>query len=307
MSYQLLTHETPQGPRGAVHIDGQVYDIADVTGNSSIVSVLDALKQWETIRPLLKRFAAAPEPSKVLAKALSEVKLLAPNPNPGSIFCAGGAYNDHGGEMDNALNMKPAPTLKERGEPPFFFMKNATGVCGPGSTTTLDAHVTQGDWEVELVVVIGQRAKDVPEEEALDYVAGFTVGNDLSQREHVRRNNLSPGEPFLFDWFAQKCFDGSCPTGPWIVPVNQIKDLQNLSLKLWVGDELMQDTSTRHMIFSVQEQVAALSRQITLYPGDMIMTGTGGGVGLGRGRFLQRGETVRASVEGVGDFIHHIA
>lgn len=85
---------------------------------------------------------------------------------------------------------------------------------------------------MELVVVIGRSAKEVPEEEALDYVAGFTVGNDLSQREHVRRNNLGSGEPFLFDWFAQKCFDGSCPTGPWIVSVNQIKALQNLSLKL---------------------------------------------------------------------------
>lgn len=103
---------------------------------------MDALKQWGTIRPLLERFAAAPESDKVLAKVLSEAQLQAPNPNLGSIFCAGGAYNDHGGEMDKALNMKPAPTLKERGEPPFFFMKNATGVCGSGSTTTPDAYVT---------------------------------------------------------------------------------------------------------------------------------------------------------------------
>ncbi|TVY75174.1 Fumarylacetoacetate hydrolase domain-containing protein 2 [Fusarium oxysporum f. sp. cubense] len=306
MAYQLLTYETAQGPRGAVHVDKYVYDLGDVTGNSSYSSVLDALKEWDDIRPRLEQFARDPASSKTRPRLLSEVKLLAPNPTPGAVFCAGGAYNDHGGEMDKILKLKPAPTLKERGERPFFFLKNATGVCGPNSTTRLDPHISTADWELELCVVIGRTAKNVPEEKALDYVAGYTIGNDLSYREYIRRDALSPGEPFYYDWFSQKCFDSSCPTGPWIVPTRQVEDPQNLDLKLWVGDELMQNTSTSHMIFPVAEQVATLSRQLTLHPGDIIMTGTGGGVGLGRGRFLQPGETLRASIENVGEFVHHI-
>ncbi|KAH7007653.1 2-keto-4-pentenoate hydratase [Ilyonectria destructans] len=306
MSYELLSYKAAQGPRGAVHVNGRIYDLSDVTDNK-YSTISSALESWDDIRPQLEQFAVDPDSAKTPSRSLTDVTLLAPNLRPGTIFCAGGAYNDHGSEMDRALNLKPQPTLKERGEKPFFFLKNTTGVCGPNSTTTFDPEVTMGDWEVELTVVIGRKARRVPMESALEYVAGYMVGNDLSLRENVCREGLNPGEPFYFDWFAQKCFDGSCITGPWIVPVKQVKNPQDLKMQLWVGDELMQNTSTSHMVYSVAEQVSALSFQLTLHPGDMIMTGTGGGVGLGRGRFLRRGETVKASIEGMGEFVHHIA
>lgn len=306
MSYQLITHQTAQGAKGAIHVSGRVYDLGDVTGRDNL-SVPEALKIWGDVQPQLEKFAVDPGSTNISSLALSSVDLLAPNPTPGTIFCAGGAYNDHGSEMNDALKIKPEPTLKERGEKPFFFLKNNSGVCGPNSTTRLNPEITKADWELELVAVIGRVARQIPVESALDYVAGFSIGNDLSLREYVHRDRLGPGEPFYFDWFAQKCFDGSSAIGPWIVPTKQIGDPQNLKMRLWVGDELMQNTSTSHMIFSVAEQVSELSHQLTLHPGDMIMTGTGGGVGLGRGRFLKRGETMRVSIEGVGEFAHHIA
>lgn len=304
MDYNLLTYETPQGLRGAVHVHGRVYNLTDVL-NSTYTGVLNALKDWEQVRPDLEAFAADPSSVKVASQALSDIKLLAPIPVPRTVFCAGGNYNDHGGEMDKIMNLKPKPNLKERGEPPFFFLKNATGVCGPNSTTKLDSPELLLDWELELVVVIGRLARNVSDREALDYVAGYTVGNDLSLRKYIRRP-LDAGEPFEYDWFRQKSFDGSCPIGPWITPRQQISDPQNLKLKLWVGNEMMQDISTSRMIFSVAEQISELSRRLTLLPGDIIMTGTGSGVGLGRGVFLKKGDSVRASIEGVGEFVHHI-
>ncbi|KAF3797618.1 hypothetical protein GCG54_00013141 [Colletotrichum gloeosporioides] len=140
----------------------------------------------------------------------------------------------------------------------------------------------------------------------MKYVAGFTVGNDLSFRRNIQRKELRSGDAFKFDWFRQKCFDGSCPIGPWMVPTNQVPNIQDLGMKLWVDNELMQDTTTGNMIFSVAEQVAELSHQLTLHPGDMIMTGTGAGVGLGRGRFLKTGNTVRCMIEGIGEFSYYI-
>ncbi|KAK1853605.1 2-keto-4-pentenoate hydratase 2-oxohepta-3-ene-dioic acid hydratase [Colletotrichum chrysophilum] len=155
------------------------------------------------------------------------------------------------------------------------------------------------DWELELVAIIGRVARHVSRDEAMRYVAGFTV-------ENIQRKELQPGDAFKSDWFRQKCFDGACPVGPWMMPTNQVPNIEDLGMRLWVDDELMQDTNTGNMIFSVAEQVAELSHQLTLHPGDMIMTGTGAGVGLGRGRFLKTGNTVRCMIEGIGEFSHYI-
>ncbi|TEA16355.1 Fumarylacetoacetate hydrolase domain-containing protein 2 [Colletotrichum sidae] len=306
MAFQLVTYPSNSIPIGGVHVNGRVYALADVLGATKYATVLDALKEWDIVRPKLEQFAGEPSIAPPKSLALREVDLLAPIPNPGTVFCAGGNYNDHGGEMDRVMNLKPVPNLKQRGQPPFFFLKNATGVCGPNSVTKADADDLQFDWELELTVIIGRLARNVTKEKALDYVAGFTVGNDLSFRKYVRRPDMHAGEPFEYDWFRQKSFDNSCPIGPWIVPAKQVTDVQNLEMKLWVGDELMQDTSTSKMIFTVAEQVEELSRQLNLHPGDIIMTGTGAGVGMGRGRFLQRGETVRAQINGIGEFTHRI-
>ena len=148
--------------------------------------------------------------------------------------------------------------------------------------------------------MIGRVATSVPVTEALDYVAGYTVANDLSARDFTRRPNVPLSSPFLYDWVSHKSFDSSCPLGPWIVPSKTIRDPQNIAIKLWVNDILKQDSHTSQMIYSVAEQVAHLSTRITLHPGDLILTGTPAGVGLARREFLKPGDTVRVWIDGIG-------
>ena len=127
----------------------------------------------------------------------------------------------------------------------------------------------------------------------LRYASGLLHGLE-------RRANAADGSAFKFDWIGQKSFDGACPLGPWIVPARDIADPQNLSLKLWVNDVLKQDSNTSEMIFTLAEQIAHLSAGMTLYPGDVILTGTPAGVGAGRGEFLKPGDWVRIEIENIG-------
>jgi len=253
----------------------------------------------------LARLASKPRGK---ATPLKRAKLLAPVLYPGNIYCAGANYTDHVAEMERAQGREPGPTMKERGEKPWHFIKTSrSSVVGPDTTVKLPSYSQAVDWEVELVAVIGRPAKDLPVEKALSCVAGYTIANDLSARDVMRREKNPPASPFYYDWVSQKCFDGACPLGPWIVPANEIPDPHRLGIKLWVGDELMQDSSTSQMIFNTAEQIAMLSSRVTLYPGDLILTGTPAGVGMGRKRFLKPGERVRLWIEGIGEFSHKVS
>jgi 2-keto-4-pentenoate hydratase/2-oxohepta-3-ene-1,7-dioic acid hydratase in catechol pathway len=143
-------------------------------------------------------------------------------------------------------------------------------------------------------------AKNVSIERALDYVAGYTIANDLSARDMGRRPHISDGSPFKADWLSHKSFDGSCPMGPWIVPASEVGDPHNLGMKLWVNDVIKQDSNSGQMIFNTNEQIAQLSSRITLHPGDIIMTGTPAGVGAARKEFLKAGDTVKLWIEKIG-------
>jgi len=153
----------------------------------------------------------------------------------------------------------------------------------------------------KIAVVIGRYCRDVSVSEALACVAGLTIVNDLSARDHLKRDKVPVESPFRYDWVSQKCFDGSLPMGPWICPLEDIADLQDLAIKLWVNDELMQDSSSANLIFSFAEQIAHLSTRLTLRPGDVIATGTPAGCGAARGRFLQPGDRVRIWVQEIGE------
>jgi 2-keto-4-pentenoate hydratase/2-oxohepta-3-ene-1,7-dioic acid hydratase in catechol pathway len=152
--------------------------------------------------------------------------------------------------------------------------------------------------------VIGRRAKGVSIERALDYVAGYTIANDVSARDLGQRPPLPKEAPFFWDWVAHKSFDASCPLGPWITPAKQIPDPQQLALKLWVNDVIKQDSNTSKMIFTLAEQISHISSRTTLYPGDLVLTGTPAGVGAGRNEFLKSGDVVKLWCEGIGDFSH---
>jgi 2-keto-4-pentenoate hydratase/2-oxohepta-3-ene-1,7-dioic acid hydratase in catechol pathway len=310
MSYKLLTYQAGRDARAGVLVGETVFDAVKLTGNTLHASVLGVLNDWPKANRALAQAAKRIEAGKSRVKGmpLARVKLLAPVLYPGAIFCAGANYRDHAEEMARVSGTPLEKDQRELGLSPWHFIKTARGsVVGPGAKVKLPAYSQMVDWEVELGAVIGRPAKNVTAERALDYVAGYTIGNDLSARDAGRRPHLPDASPFKMDWLGQKCFDGSCPLGPWITPASDIKDPQALAMKLWVNDELMQDSNTSRMIFSTAEQIAQLSTRVTLSPGDLVLTGTPAGVGMARRRFLKPGETVRLWIESIGELHNTLA
>jgi 2-keto-4-pentenoate hydratase/2-oxohepta-3-ene-1,7-dioic acid hydratase in catechol pathway len=181
---------------------------------------------------------------------------------------------------------------------PWHFIKPSHTAIGNNGIVSVRS--SKLDWEVELAVVLGRRARNVSVVEALNYVAGYTIANDLSARDLIARTNVPIESPFRYDWIGQKCFDGSCPLGPFLVPAREVPDPQNLGIRLRVNGTLMQDSNTSQMIFSAAEQIAHLSSRLTLYPGDIILTGTPAGTGAEIGRFLAEGDLATAEVDGLG-------
>ena len=307
MPYKLLSFRTGPSPRAGVLIGDTVYDAATITKVPAHASVLGILEDWARARRLLDQAAKRLESGKARAKGvpLGRARLLAPVLYPGTIYCAGANYTDHMAEMARAQGQPPGPTMKELGEKPWHFVKTSkSSVVGPGARVKLPVYSQMVDWEVELAAVIGKVARDVPVERARAHVAGYTIADDLSARDVMRRDKNPATSPFHYDWLSQKCFDGSCPLGPWIVPADQLSDPQRLALKLWVNDQLMQDSNTSRMIFDTAEQIAMLSSRVTLQPGDLVLTGTPAGVGMPRRVFLKPGDTVKLWIEGIGELRH---
>ena len=310
MSYRLLSYRSGGEARAGLLVGEQVYDAARVTAKPAWSSVLGALQDWTKAHREFAAFArrVAAGKSKVRGTPLARVKLLAPVLYPGNIYCAGANYTDHMAEMARAQGKEPGPTMKDLGEKPWHFVKTSrSSVVGPGAKVRLPAYSQKVDWEVELAAVIGKMAKDVSAEKALSCVAGYTIANDLSARDAMKRDKNPPASPFHYDWVSQKCFEGSCPLGPWIVPAGDIADPHQLGIRLWVNGELMQDSHTSKLIFDTAEQIAMLSSRVTLHPGDLVLTGTPAGVGMGRGRFLKAGDTVKLWIESIGELVHTIA
>jgi 2-keto-4-pentenoate hydratase/2-oxohepta-3-ene-1,7-dioic acid hydratase in catechol pathway len=209
-------------------------------------------------------------------------RLLCPLTRPEKILCIGKNYADHCREFDSSLP-----------ERPILFAKYRNALSGPGGMVAVPAVSAAIDYEAELAAVIGRRCKGVPESEALDFVFGYTCANDLTMRDVQREDG---------QWTRAKSPDGFCPLGPWIVTADEVPDPQDLPLRLILNGRVMQDSSTREMVFSVAGLVSYLSRTMTLLPGDVILTGTPAGVGMGKKPpvYLRRGDRVVVDVEGIG-------
>ena len=302
-SYKLATYQSADGPRAGLVVDDKVFDAAKLTGKPAYATVLGILNDWGKAQGVLKAAAAKAGKSKPVAKA----KLLAPVQYPSAIFCAGANYQDHAAEMARAHNRPPPADPHTLGLESWHFIKASRAITDPGATVKISTYSKKMDWEVELAAVIGKPAKNVPLAKALNYVAGYTIANDLSARDRGQRPHIPADSPFKADWVAHKSFDGSCPLGPWIVPASDIKDPQNLGIKLWVNGVLKQDSHTSQMIFNLAEQIAHLSSRLTLHPGDLILTGTPAGVGAGRGEFLKAGDTVKLWIENIGEISNKMA
>jgi 2-keto-4-pentenoate hydratase/2-oxohepta-3-ene-1,7-dioic acid hydratase in catechol pathway len=301
--YKLATYQSETGPRAGIIIGNSVFDAAKLTGQTAYSSVIGILEDWtratDRIRGAIGNAAQG--------MPLAATHLRAPVLWPSAIYCAGANYRDHAKEMAERLGRPLGPDPKESGGKPWFFLKTPRSLADPGAVVTATQYCTKLDWEVELAAIIGRETKAVSIADALSCVAGYTVANDLSARDLGQRAEVPVGSPFRPDWIGQKCFDGACPLGPWIVPADDISDPQNLALKLWVNDVVKQDSNTSEMIFTLAEQIAHISSGMTLYPGDIILTGTPAGVGMGRGEFLKAGDVVRLEIEKIGSLSNRIA
>lgn len=235
---------------------------------------------------------------------LADVEVLAPILRPGKVFAVAANYQEHVKESGGT------PLDKTR-LAPRLFLKPVTAVTGPGATIPMPADSTEVDWEAELVVVIGKAGKDIPVAQALDVVAGYAVGNDVSARSLDYGYPREIGQPgasavWFFDWLAGKSFDGFAPYGPYLVTSDEVADPQDLPITLDVNDVRKQDGSTADMIFTVAELVAFASRITTLEPGDLIFTGTPSGVGAATGEYLASGDTMTVRIGDLGELVNDV-
>jgi acylpyruvate hydrolase len=213
---------------------------------------------------------------------LNEVTLLTPIASPLKIICLGLNYIDHAAEAHDKVP-----------DEPIIFMKPHTTIIGPNQNIIKPRIVHELDYEGELAIVIGKKAKNIPTSEAAKHVFGYTILNDISARDYQFKDG---------QWTRGKSFDTFAPTGPSITTANQLKDTCNLAVHTWVNGELRQNSTTRNMAFNVNEIVHHLNRVMTLEPCDIIATGTPAGVGFAMKppRYLQHGDVVRIEIEGIG-------
>ncbi|MGY4113265.1 fumarylacetoacetate hydrolase family protein [Aeribacillus sp. SP014] len=219
---------------------------------------------------------------KQLVFSKEDVKVEAPVPSPGKMICVGHNYREHILEMGREI--PPYPVV---------FAKFANTVIGPEDDIPHYPISDQLDYEAEFAFVIGKRARNVSQAEALDYVAGYTIVNDVTYRDLQRRT---------LQWLQGKTVDGSAPMGPWLVTTDELSDPSGLEVVLTVNGEERQRSNTKNLVFSVQYLVEFLSGLMTLEPGDVILTGTPGGVGVARDPqvFLKDGDVVRIEIDGIG-------
>ncbi len=269
LRYGDAGHEQP----GMLDNDGKIRDLSgvvdDINGDVLTDAGLDKLKAVD---------------ASSLPQVSTQTRLGPPIANPGKILCIGLNYAKHAKESGMAAPAEPV-----------LFMKSTTSASGPNDNIVKPPHSTKLDWEVELGIVIGKRARYVEETDALDYVAGYCVVNDVSERA------------FQLDgtgqWVKGKSADTFCPFGPYITTRDEVIDPQTLNVWLDVNGERKQQGNTDDMIFTCAHIISYVSRYMTLEPGDIIPTGTPHGVGIGLKppQFLQAGDEVRLGIDGLGE------
>jgi 2-keto-4-pentenoate hydratase/2-oxohepta-3-ene-1,7-dioic acid hydratase in catechol pathway len=280
---RLVTFEADGKPRvGAVRRGGgSELELVDLRAHDPRLpgSIKQMLEEgpavWPSVATAIDKGAAVPYAS---------AKLLAPVLEPQKIICVGLNYADHAAE-----------TGAKAGDEPVIFCKFPTALRGPDAPIELPPESNEVDYEAELVVVIGKRARRVTRAEAWDHVAGYACGHDVSARDWQKHK---PGK----QWLLGKSFDSFAPLGPWLVTPDDVADAGNLKIELRLNGHVMQSSSTSQLIFPIDYLVSYLSHVCTLLPGDLIYTGTPPGVGMARTPpvFLKPGDVTEVTVEGLG-------
>lgn len=211
-----------------------------------------------------------------------DVTLGVPVPTPEKIICVGRNYADHATEMNSELP-----------DYPVLFAKFATALIGPEDQIEKSPKTNELDYEVELTIVIGKEASHVKQADAYNYIAGYTVGNDITARDLQKRTP---------QWLQGKSIDNSTPIGPWVVTADEVKDPANLSIRSYVNGEMRQESNTSKFIFDIPHLIEFISHLITLKPGDIILTGTPDGVGVAMDppKLLSEGDIVISEIDGIG-------
>ncbi len=211
-----------------------------------------------------------------------EVVIGPPVPNPSKIICVGTNYAEHIAEMKGVVP-----------DYPVLFAKFNNALIGPEDSIYKTDQTEKLDYEAELGVVIGQKASNVKQEDVFEYIAGYTIANDISARDLQKRT---------LQWLQGKSLDHTTPIGPYIVTVDDIPNPNQLNIKSYVNGEMRQSSNTKHQIFNIPHIVSFISELITLEPGDIILTGTPDGVGMGMNppTYLKLGDKVRVEIEGIG-------
>jgi acylpyruvate hydrolase len=279
---RLVSFQTEDGPAAAVQVGQELVPVSALDAPARTVKGLLEALDADGLRDLARRAEQTSE-----RIAVAEATLHAPITDPQKIVCLGLNYRDHAEETGQEI-----PTA------PMWFAKFANSLIGSGADVVLpDAYPEYVDYEAELALVIGRRAKNVSAADALDHIAGAMPFNDVSARDLQMQNPL---------WTSGKAIDTFAPCGPALVTLDEIDDLQALGLRTRVNGELVQEGTTANLIFGPAEVVAWLSRTMTLLPGDIIATGTPAGVGVAQGRFLKDGDTVEVEVDGLGTLANRV-
>jgi 2-keto-4-pentenoate hydratase/2-oxohepta-3-ene-1,7-dioic acid hydratase in catechol pathway len=276
-------------------VDGGIVDIrANWQGPDAPQSVLEILNRGQDC---LKKIS---EISQTAGEKIptDSIKLLAPIPRPGKVLALAGNYAKHVEEAGLALGLSDSPRNKTVPRP---FLMPSTAVIGTNEIIPWPAYSDQIDYELELAVVIGMTAKCVSIDDALDYVAGYTIANDVSARSVTFSEGRAkrPWDEF-YDWLNGKWSDGFCPMGPSLVTKDEINDVHNLDMYLTVNGEVRQQADTAQMIYKVADVVSFLSHLMTLEPGDCVCTGTPSGVAMATGCFLRPGDVIECTIEPLG-------
>lgn len=299
MTFALATIRYDGQPSPAIEVDGRWYLLAQVAPQllepAPSRGLMNIFEHWPEREPALMKLADKLQSRASGAAALNPApaieQFLTPLQYPTKVILMGANYHDHMAKDAEFIEFKG----KEDKIPTLFFKPPTTTLVGCGKSVRYPVQSEKFDWEGELAAVIGKRARRVTPAEALDHVAGFTVGIDLSARDW----QFHPKHLVKFDLFGGKGFDDSCPLGPKITPARFVQH-DRLQLKLWVNGELKQNANTSNMIWSLGEQIAAISDHVTLEPGDVVLTGTPAGVGMAAGTFLKVGDSVDAEIDGLG-------
>jgi 2-keto-4-pentenoate hydratase/2-oxohepta-3-ene-1,7-dioic acid hydratase in catechol pathway len=290
MTWSLVAVTSDAGVRTAALAEDGTVRVIEVLPRG--VTPMDVVEHWEDHAEALRAWNIAG------GEILPDVSIEQPLRYPRKVICIGANYRDHRKEMEAEAEGAKAK--------PFFFLKPpTTTLIGTGEDIRIRSVDDRVDWEAEIAIVLAKGGRFIRKEDALACIAGITLANDVSARGvHHQPHAVAP--PFSYDWLASKSQDGFCPIGPGIVPLWFVDDVEDVPFALSVNGEVQQSSTTAYTITGILDQIVAASEWMTLEPGDVILTGTPGGVGVARGLFLKDGDEVVVSSPLIGKLVNTV-